>query len=77
MLVSIVFVTVAGQADGTESDPPLKFASQTTRFGHAYVDSTAVPDWKSRKQDGEDLLDKCEDLYEKCLSDRIVDVQES
>ncbi len=59
LLVPILFVTTTGKGNA-----PLQFAAQSARLGQEYVDAVAVPDWETRAQDGEDLLNKCETLYQ-------------
>ncbi|KLO19773.1 hypothetical protein SCHPADRAFT_817415 [Schizopora paradoxa] len=64
LLVPLAFITTTGKGK-----TPLKFAAQSTRSGQEYVDADTVHDWESRAPDGEDLLDKCEALYQKFLAE--------
>jgi hypothetical protein len=45
----------------------LKFGSQATRLGEAYVDVSIVEEWDERWEDGKLVAHKCEELYLKYL----------
>lgn len=43
---------------------PLKFGSETNRWGKERVGLTTVKKWETHEADGEDLLCKCETLFQ-------------
>jgi 3-keto steroid reductase len=51
------------------SSSPVRYPSLATFRGDAYVGKTEVQDWKKYESEGVDLLNKCEQLYQKFLKE--------
>ncbi|KAJ7229150.1 3-keto sterol reductase [Mycena pura] len=62
-LVAISFITFS-------TSDPVRFDSETDRWGNAEVGTTPVPKWKENEAHGELLVKKCDKLYQESLEDR-------
>ncbi|KDR74475.1 hypothetical protein GALMADRAFT_250445 [Galerina marginata CBS 339.88] len=46
------------------SSKPVRYGAQTGRWGHEYVGLTVVKEWDTHKEEGAQLIKKCDDLYQ-------------
>jgi 3-keto steroid reductase len=56
-LASLAFITLS-------SSTPVKFGSETDRWGAERVGLTEVKDWEAQKDEGKVLVKKCETLFQ-------------
>ncbi|KAJ7762754.1 hypothetical protein DFH07DRAFT_813350 [Mycena maculata] len=79
ILVSISFIALSRiPLSKTDAEPdPVRFGSETDRWGHAEVGLTPVRSWKENEAHGEFLVGKCDELYWDFSEKRVTSISKS